>query len=733
MGDENKTKEQLIEELNKLRQSVAELKGSAEEIKQTVKNPISIAERKQADAGLRKAYERLRAAEEQMRAQYNSLIESERSLRESEERFKTLFEKSIDAQVLLDHEGKLIDCNDAHIKLFGLQAKSESFGHTPVYFAPEFQLDGTPSSEVGKKIRAAIFEKGSVRFEWLHQKRDTAHTPVLTEVSCTVIQIANRPMIHAVIRDITERRKIEAALRESEEEYRYITERMSDVVWTLDSNFRAQYVSPSVFKTLGFTPEERMKQTIFERITPESFKKVEEVLKLEMQRDRKSGVDPDRNVTLELEYYHKNGSAVWHETVVSGIRDAEGNIIGFHGASRDITKRKKIEKERTVLQERLRRAEKLESIGTLAGGIAHDFNNILSAIMGYTEMALAEPKLDSHLRRYLDQVFKAGERARDLIKQILSFSRQSDETARPLRVSPIIKELLKLLRASLPSTIKIRQEIQSELDTILADPTQIHQILMNLCTNAAYAMQGEKGELKISLVPVSVEPSDNLIIQHDLFPGKYLRLTVSDTGAGIENEIMDRIFDPFFTTKKPGEGTGLGLSVVYGIVKSYSGAITVESEVGKGTEFNVYLPLLTEAEGKKEAKIEAPIPGGEERILFVDDEAALVQLATGTLTGLGYEVEGRTGSMEALELFRARPDSFDLVITDMTMPNMTGSELAQRLMSIRPDIPIILCTGFSEAMTQEKARAIGVKAFIMKPIVQRQIAEAIRRVLDKKE
>jgi CheY-like chemotaxis protein len=255
---------------------------------------------------------------------------------------------------------------------------------------------------------------------------------------------------------------------------------------------------------------------------------------------------------------------------------------------------------------------------------------------------------------------------------------------------------------------------------------------MNLCTNAAYAMQGEKGELKISLVPVNVEASDNLIIQHDLFPGKYLRLTVSDTGAGIEKEIMGRIFDPFFTTKNPGEGTGLGLSVVYGIVKSYSGAITVESEVGKGTEFNVYLPLLTEAEDKKEAKVEAPIPWGKERILFVDDEAALVQLATGTLTGLGYEVVGRTGSMEALELFRARPDSFDLVITDMTMPNMTGSELAQQLMRIRPDIPIILCTGFSEAMTQEKARAIGVKDFIMKPIVQRQMAEAIRRVLDDK-
>ena len=241
---------------------------------------------------------------------------------------------------------------------------------------------------------------------------------------------------------------------------------------------------------------------------------------------------------------------------------------------------------------------------------------------------------------------------------------------------------------------------------------------MNLCTNAAHAMRERQGELKVSLVPVNIEPSDDLIIHHDLSPGKYLRLTVSDTGAGIDNEIIDRIFDPFFTTKKPGEGTGLGLSVVHGIVKSYGGTITVQSEVGKGTEFNVYLPLLTEVEDKQEAKVEAPIPGGKERILFVDDEAALVQLATSTLSGLGYEVIGRTSSLEALELFRARPDRFDLVITDMTMPNMTGSELAQQLMRIRPDIPVILCTGFSEAITQEKARALGVREFIMKPIIQ---------------
>jgi len=840
MEDVHKTKKQLIEELNKLRQSLAELKG------------FDINEHKGSDTDLRKAYERLEAADEQMQAQYNSLVESEQSLRESEERFKTLFEKSVDAQVLLDHEGKVADCNAAFIELFGLRGISEVIGHTPVDFAPEFQLDGTPSSEIGRKIRMAILEKGSARFEWLHQKHDPAHTPILTELSCTIITVANQPMIHAVIRDITARKKAEEnisiladlieispvsimvhdlqgnllyanqktfdlhgyskdeflalnlheidapasevliearikeilqtgeakfevehyrkdgtifplevfvkatewegkkvllsfasditerkraaeALRESEEKYRYITERMSDVIWTLKSNFEVQYVSPSVLKALGFTPEERIKQTIFERITPESFKKVEEILELEMQRERKGGVDPDRTVTLELEYYHKDGSAVWHETVVSGIRDVEGNIVGFHGASRDITKRKKIEKERTILEERLRRAEKLESIGTLAGGIAHDFNNILSAIMGYTEIAIQGLDKSNPVRRYLDQVFTAAGRARDLVKQILAFSRQSEERPRPLRVAPIIKELLKLLRASLPTTIKIREDVQPESDTILGDPTQIHQILMNLCTNAAHAMQGEKGELKISLAPVNVEPPDNLITHHDLSPGKYLRLTVSDTGIGIDNAIVDRIFDPFFTTKKPGEGTGLGLSVVYGIVKSYGGVITVQSEVGKGTEFKVYLPLLTLVEAKQEEKVDEPIPRGNERILFVDDEAALVQLATSILSPLGYEVVGRTSSLDALELFRARPDRFDLVITDMTMPNMTGSELALQLMLIRPDIPVILCTGFSEAITQEKARALGVKEFIMKPIVQQQIAEAIRRVLDKKE
>jgi PAS domain S-box-containing protein len=654
---------------------------------------------------------------------------AEQEIKEAETRYRSIFENAMEGIYRSTPDGKFIHVNPAMASIYGYESPEDM-----VQSVSDISTQVYENLNDRKFFIETLGKRGYIeKYEYKVRKKNGNIIWVSNNARAVRDNDGNILHYEGLVQDITERKKMEEALRASEEKYRFITERMSDVIWTLDSNLAVQYVSPSVSKALGFTSEERMKQTLFERITPESFKKVQEVLKFETQRDRESDVDPDRAVTLELEYYHKSGSTVWHETVVSSIRDAEGNITGFHGASRDVTERKKMEAERKGLEERLRRAEKMEAIGTLAGGIAHDFNNILSAIMGYTEMAIQGLDENSPLRRYLDQVFKAAERARDLVKQILAFSRQSEEKPRPLRISPIIKEVLKLLRASVPSTIKIRQNIHEDRDTVFADPAQIHQVLMNLCTNAAHAMQGRQGELNVSLVPVNIEPPDNLIIHHDLSPGKHLRLTVSDTGAGIDNEVMDRIFDPFFTTKKPGEGTGLGLSVVYGIVKSYGGAISVQSEVGKGTEFNVYLPLLTEVEAKQEAKDKTPIPGGKERILFVDDEAALVQLAAGTLSGLGYEVVGRTSSLEALELFRTRPDWFDLVITDMTMPNMAGSELAQRFMRLRPDIPVILCTGFSEAMTQEKAKAIGVREFIMKPIVQRQIAEAIRRVLGDKE
>ncbi len=334
---------------------------------------------------------------------------------------------------------------------------------------------------------------------------------------------------------------------------------------------------------------------------------------------------------------------------------------------------------------------------------------------------------ESLLYNNLQEVFQAGNRARDLVKQILTFSRQSEQKPKPVQVKLIVNEALKLLRASLPSTIEVDRSIQSDA-LVMADPTQIHQILMNLCTNAGHAMREKGGVLEVKLENVELDV-DFTIGHPDMKPGAYLNLTVSDTGHGMPPDVLERIFDPFFTTKETGEGTGMGLSVVHGIIGSYGGAITAYSESGQGSTFKVYLQII-EMRKEPEIRTEEPIPTGTERILFIDDEPALVNIGKQTLESLGYDVDIRTGSIEALELFKAQTDRFDLVITDMTMPHMTGEDLAQELMRIKPNIPIILCTGFSAKIDDRKAMAMGIRAFVLKPIVKREIATTIRKVLD---
>lgn len=410
--------------------------------------------------------------------------------------------------------------------------------------------------------------------------------------------------------------------------------------------------------------------------------------------------------------------------------------MAFNNMSESLNRRK-AEKERLEVQ--LRHGQKMEAIGTLAGGIAHDFNNILGVIMGYTELALLDVPEGNSLRRKLDEVSKASNRAKDLVSQILAFSRKGgkdEQERKPVQISLIVKEVLKMLRSSLPTTIEIRQNIKTQniktgMATVLADPTQIHQVLMNLCTNAAYAMRDKGGILEVSLADVDID-SDAAAKHPDMTPGRYQRLTVSDTGHGMDSAVMERIFDPFFTTKGPGEGTGMGLAMIHGIVKNHDGVITVHSKPGKSTTFQVFLPTA-ESVVTAEPEHFTPLPLGNERILFVDDEETLVSVGQQMLEGLGYEVVGRTSSIEAMDVFRTQPDKFDLVITDMTMPNMTGADMTKAIMRIRPDIPIILCTGFSEVISEEKAKAIGIREFIMKPITSRKIAETIRSVLDQKK
>ena len=417
----------------------------------------------------------------------------------------------------------------------------------------------------------------------------------------------------------------------------------------------------------------------------------------------------------------KNNSSYEEEITISPIRDEGGKIINYVAIRRDVTEQKR-------LADQLRQSQKMEAIGTLAGGIAHDFNNIIGAISGYTELTMDDVTNENSLRN-LQQVLKASHRAKDLVQQILAFSRLTEQEWKPLQICSIVKETLKLLRASLPATIEIRQDIQSNSSLILADPIQIHSLMMNLSTNAHHAMLEKDGILEVTLKEVEIG-AEMALLHQELAPGKYIRLSVSDTGTGINPEIMDRIFDPYFTTKEVGEGSGMGLALVHGIVKNHHGEITVESELGKGTIFSVFLPVI-QKEVKDKTKKVGNIPGGDETILYVDDEKNLVRVSKQRLERLGYTVVGTMDSIEALKIFTKDPDYFDLIITDQTMPKMTGAELAQKVLKIRPDIPIILSTGYSELISKEKSKAMGISEFIMKPLFAEEIATLIRSVLDK--
>jgi PAS domain S-box-containing protein len=510
------------------------------------------------------------------------------------------------------------------------------------------------------------------------------------------------------------------SLQESEERFRAISEFSHHAICIIDETARITWVNNRMLEISGYSRKQVLGgRTFLDFLAPESSDFV------------MSNYLKFINGEVYQHHYHFNiiradGANRLIEKYMTDYADKHGRkhlIISMI----DVTDQKLAEDERKAMEEMLRQGQKMEAIGTLSGGIAHDFNNILSSVLGYAELALDTVEMETPLERYINGIYQAGIRARDLVRQILVFSRKSEKELKPVQVNQIVKEVLNLLSSTTPSNIKIEHNIDSK-SLILSDAVQVHQVLMNLCTNAVYAMEDTGGTMTINLTDVML---DGIFVTPypDLHPGNYIKLEVLDTGTGMTPDILEHIFDPFFTSKKPGEGTGMGLSVVHGIIKSSGGAILVDSTPGNGSSFTVYLPVL---QNKSAVEIEpmTALSHGNEHILFIDDEARIADISEEILKLLGYRVTIRTSSLEALELFMHRSNDFDLVVTDMTMPNMTGDRLAIELMKIRPNIPVILCTGYSKKVSDKAASNIGIKALVYKPIVKADFAKTIRKVLD---
>jgi len=520
---------------------------------------------------------------------------------------------------------------------------------------------------------------------------------------------------------IRKNNRTEQALIESEKRYRNLVESTQDQIWSIDLKGKHTFINKAITDILGYEVSEIINKPITSFVHPDDKKKIHEMFLQSIEK--KCGWDNFVN-----RWVHKDGSFKYIESSSSPVIDTDGNLIGFNGIDRDITDRKKMESE--VLQ-----TKKLESMGVLSGGIAHHFNNILGIILGNSELALEEMAKSTSSYSYVNNIKTASMRASEIIKQLIYFCQKNEPVMIPRKVSLIVKDSLELLRTIIPSTIEIRNNIKTTKDIILADPLQINQIIMNLCINATPLMEADGGLIEITIDNVSLKESyiNNF---SDLKSDNYIKLSVRDTGPGINPEIIGKIFDPFFTTKDVGKGFGLGLAIVYGIVKEHNGTIKVDSKLGEGTTFNILFPEYKE-EGKidfvdREKQKEENINiKGKESILFIDDIEDITVITKDLLEHLGYHVESTTDPREAINIFLKKPFMFDLVISDMAMPYMTGITLFKKLKQIRKDIPFIICTGFSELINEEKAKELGISDFVMKPIDRHNLAQIIRNVLDK--
>ncbi len=543
-----------------------------------------------------------------------------------------------------------------------------------------------------------------------NDKRDTMEDEDKTKTQLIAELKEMRRLVSEFEKSETLLKQAEETLKEEAIRRRMLVEQSRDGIVVLDQNGKVYEANQRYADMLGYSMEEVLQLHVWDWDAQWTREQLMEMV---------STVD-ETGDRFETSHRRKDGTLCDVEISTNGTMCGGQKLIFC--VCRDITARKRLE-------EHLRNASKMEALGTLVGGIAHEFNNVLAIILGNAELSLVDIPEWSSAYYNLEEIRAASLRAKDVVRQLLSYIRKIEYTKKPLKLIPVIKDSISFLRATIPTNIDIHQNIKAADDSVLADPTQINQVMINLCMNAFHAMEETGGNLEIEIHNV-VLGKNSVTIDPALAPGNYVKLTVSDTGEGIPPQIIDRIFDPFFTTKEVGKGSGMGLSVVHGIVKSCGGSLSVESEPGKGTTVSLFFPVV-EGEADSESKpVVEESPTGSERILFIDDEKSIVNIAREILERLGYQVETKMDPAAALELFRSKPDEFDLVITDMAMPKMTGDTLVKKILTIRPDIPTILCTGFSERISEETANEVGIKAFLSKPLVMHEFAVTVRKALD---
>jgi|GEM_PF-814917 len=630
------------------------------------------------------------------------------SRRESDKKIRALLDQTSEFIGMLSPDGTVIDANNTALEFAGVDriaVVGRPFWETPWW---------SHSTEMAATVREAISRASSgqsVRFEATHTSGtgsfhyiDFSLKPVMDENGKVLFLIPEG-------RDITERKKMENDLLQEKDYSNAIVDSLPGIFFITDENGRLLRWNNNEIVTTGYSSEDLSGMNVLQLI-PDNRELAAQKLKEVLETGRAS---------MEAVIVAKSGQKT--PFYINGFRLIRDNRRFVIGMGIDLSERKELET-------RLVQSQKMEAIGTLAGGIAHDFNNILAPIMGYTEMAQMLAKDDPKLNEYLGYISEASSRATGLVRQILTFSRKAELQKMQLQISSIVKEALKLLRSSIPASIEIRQEIQTAA-MVYADPVQIHQIVMNLCTNAYHAMETSGGVLAVSLKEVSI--TGGQAIGGDTAPGRYIVLEVSDTGCGMDKETLTKIFEPYFTTKEKGRGTGLGLAVVHGIVKEHHGKITVYSEQGKGSTFKVYLPIV---EGRHEVQPtdseKISQTDRNELILFVDDEERIRTMAKDYLTGHGYRVEICANGRDALIFFEQDPKAYDILITDMTMPGMNGKELAKKVLQIRPELPVILCTGYSSLIDREEAMNAGIRDYVEKPVVMADLLGRIRKLPDGK-